>query len=224
MENFKEFSAEARQFDTQELKNITEMQTAIKKLPKITELKSRYTIHITLGKECSNRFNDNLKTIITREQEFATQQDFKNSKLKTSTRVSTLKELLANKNLDEASRARLVLIHTASEGSLDKSTRSSLEEVASFGAKAKFAIDTLLNILDKNPPKIEPYKKVNKKEISNTAEFYRLLFLALFFFFGFIFLIIIKDTSLSCCTSLHISRTATFLRMTSPSSTLKRLH
>ena len=116
VEKFKGFSVEAKNLNTTELKNITEMQTMIQNLPRITELKSKYSLHMNLSRNVAKYFTDNIKTVISKEQDFSTRSDFQFKKLKSSKIVSLLKELLANKNLDESNRLRLLLIFIASEG------------------------------------------------------------------------------------------------------------
>lgn len=116
VEKFKSFSNEAKNINTSDLKNISEMQNLIQNLPKITELKSKYSLHMNLSRSVSKFFTENVKLVISREQDFSTKQDFQFKKLKTSKLLSLLKDLFQNKNLDEPNRLRLLLIFIASQG------------------------------------------------------------------------------------------------------------
>eukprot|EP01125_Pyxidicula_operculata_P021399 TRINITY_DN8225_c0_g1_i1.p1 TRINITY_DN8225_c0_g1~~TRINITY_DN8225_c0_g1_i1.p1 ORF type:complete len:621 (+),score=154.98 TRINITY_DN8225_c0_g1_i1:222-1865(+) len=136
--NFKKFREENKTMGH-------DLTKQLKAMPKFQQIKSKFSVHINIAKQCSDYFNRNgLERICNAEQDLATGLDENNKK---SSTPKDLNLILGDSTVSNENKLRLLMMHYLAN-SKEASSRDTWEGQAKLSNAEKTAISNFLALRD----------------------------------------------------------------------------
>ncbi|EFA83765.1 Sec1-like family protein [Heterostelium album PN500] len=122
-------------------RSLKEASDVIRSLPQYQEMMSKYSLHINIAEQASQRFTEPMANLAYLEQDMATGEDAKGNTPKNI--IPRLSTFLNDVMLEPADKIRLLMIYIISQEGIKEQDRKKLMDLAGIGLQDQASISNL---------------------------------------------------------------------------------